>query len=152
MVIKQIAVEAWEEPDLTVEVTCGPGTYIRSLAHDLGQVLGCGATLIELTRTRSGRFTIQEAISLDAFADAVAEGDAARYVRPMSTALTELRAVPVSSEDVLRLVHGLAITCESEPHPAAGYALAADGSVAAILAYDAASHVWRPRKVFAQPC
>src|SRR4051812_10469076 len=45
-------------------VVCSPGTYIRSLAHDLGQALGCGAHLIQLRRTRSGRFTEADSVSL----------------------------------------------------------------------------------------
>lgn len=52
-------------PMLEIEVTCSKGTYIRSLAHDMGQFLGCGAHLFELSRTRSGPFLLQECISQD---------------------------------------------------------------------------------------
>lgn len=50
-------------PHLEIEVDCSKGTYIRTLAHDIGQALGCGAHLIELTRIRSGSFTLEECIS-----------------------------------------------------------------------------------------
>lgn len=49
-------------PDLEIEVKCSKGTYIRTLAHDIGKLLGCGAHLSELKRTRSGNFHINECI------------------------------------------------------------------------------------------
>lgn len=49
-------------PHLTLEVKCSKGTYIRSIAHDLGRLLGCGAHLIDLTRTRSGEFSLNACI------------------------------------------------------------------------------------------
>lgn len=51
--------------DFTLRVVCSKGTYVRTLCHDLGQALGCGATMTALRRTRVGRFSIQEAVSLD---------------------------------------------------------------------------------------
>lgn len=53
---------SYEYPYLTIEVDCSKGTYIRSLAHDIGQSLGCGAHLSSLTRLRSGSFTLGECI------------------------------------------------------------------------------------------
>lgn len=55
----------WQLPDLQLRVTCSSGTYIRSLAHDLGQMLGCGGHLVGLRRERVGRFTLDQAIPLD---------------------------------------------------------------------------------------
>lgn len=52
-------------PFVTLEVSCSRGTYIRSLCADIGRALGCGAHLVELSRTRSGKFTIQQALSLE---------------------------------------------------------------------------------------
>ncbi|HET6615025.1 MAG TPA: tRNA pseudouridine(55) synthase TruB [Dehalococcoidia bacterium] len=62
-----------ERAEATIEVDCGKGTYIRSLAHDAGQALGCGAHLTALRRTRSGGFGIEEAHTRDAIARAAAE-------------------------------------------------------------------------------
>jgi len=72
--IYRIDVLEWRSPDLNIDVACAPGTYIRSLAHDLGQRLGCGAHLAGLVRTRSGHFSLDEAITLQALADAAAQG------------------------------------------------------------------------------
>ncbi len=58
-------------PDVAFRVHCSKGTYIRSLVHDFGQALGCGAHLIELRRTRSGPYCVQQAWTLEALAEAL---------------------------------------------------------------------------------
>jgi len=60
-------------PHLRLEIDCGSGTYIRSIARDLGQTLGCGALMSELERTAVGHFTLQQAVSIDQlYADSIA--------------------------------------------------------------------------------
>jgi tRNA pseudouridine55 synthase len=59
--IDTFEVDASRFPEVDFRIVCSKGTYIRSLAHDLGQALGCGGTLITLRRTRSGEFSIQDA-------------------------------------------------------------------------------------------
>jgi tRNA pseudouridine55 synthase len=61
----QIKLIRYQYPMLEIEVSCSKGTYIRSLAHDIGHALTCGAHLFELTRTRSGSFHLNECISQD---------------------------------------------------------------------------------------
>jgi len=63
--ISEIKLLDYQWPDVTFEVTCSSGTYIRSLAHDLGEKLGCGAYLTELRRTRIGEHRIEDARKLD---------------------------------------------------------------------------------------
>lgn len=55
----------WQPPRLTLDITCSSGTYIRSIAHDLGQTLHCPAHLSALTRTRVGKFIIENCIKID---------------------------------------------------------------------------------------
>ena len=69
--IKELELLAFEAPVVRIRVLCSKGTYIRSLAHDLGQKCGCGAYLSGLQRTRSGAFTLQEAYTMDGFRAAV---------------------------------------------------------------------------------
>jgi len=59
----QIKLIRYHYPMLEIEVNCSKGTYIRSLAHDIGQILTCGAHLFELIRTRSGTFHLSECVS-----------------------------------------------------------------------------------------
>jgi tRNA pseudouridine55 synthase len=61
-------------PRVTITVTCGRGTYIRSLAADIGKALGCGAHIAELRRLRTGLFTLAQAVSIEGFADLVKQG------------------------------------------------------------------------------
>ncbi len=133
---------------LTIEVTCGPGTYIRSLTHDLGQALGCGAVLTRLTRLRSSQFAIGEAVELDALAEAARSGDLSRYLHPIEAALEKLTRVPVDADEINRLTHGQFIPCPVPPTVETGFAVDAQNTVVAILAYTAAQAAWRPDKVF----
>jgi tRNA pseudouridine55 synthase len=147
--IERISLLSWQPPDLALEIACGPGTYVRSLVHDLGQALGCGATLIELTRVRSGHFTIDEAITLEHLAEAATAGQPGRYLRPVSEALSGLVPLEVDDASTRRLIHGQSLPCPVPPAGPLGYAKSASGAVLAILTYDGEEQVWRPRKVFA---
>jgi tRNA pseudouridine55 synthase len=137
----------WDPPNLTIEVTCGSGTYIRSLIHDLGQALGCGAALAGLIRLRSGRFTVEEAISIETLAEAVMSGQLSRYLHPVEIALSELVRVAVDDQAVSQLRHGQAISCPIAPDAPGGYAIGPDGGVVAVLKYDSGRQQWRPDKV-----
>jgi len=70
-------------PFVTLEVTCGRGTYIRSLCADIGQALGCGAHLVELRRYRSGKFTAAQALSLDDLSRLADQGKAGERIIPL---------------------------------------------------------------------
>jgi tRNA pseudouridine55 synthase len=146
-------------PLLTLEVACSPGTYIRSLAHDLGRSLGSGAYLSSLVRLKSGRFSFEDAVSLSRLEEAFLEGDAARYVLPVDEALLDWPALIVGQEDARRITQGLPV--EGEPPPAEregalkrtlrahcrAYSL--EGDFLAILAYRPEVGQWWPNKVFA---
>ncbi|WP_372932059.1 tRNA pseudouridine(55) synthase TruB [Mariniphaga sediminis] len=67
IVIQKIDVESFELPYVTIRVVCSKGTYIRALARDIGEELGCGAYLTGLRRTRIGEFNVEEALSIDFF-------------------------------------------------------------------------------------
>lgn len=65
--IEKLELKNFNEETQTAEllIACSKGTYIRSIAHDLGQNLGCGAHLIKLTRTKAGKFTVEKSVQLD---------------------------------------------------------------------------------------
>lgn len=153
--IHQIELLAWQSPRLTIDVTCDPGTYIRSLARDLGAALGCGGALAGLRRLRSGQFGIEDAVGLEALAEASQAGQLSRFLHPIRAALYDLTPVIVDTEAAARLAHGQPILGPANPATDAGYALTADGAVVAILRRDAASDIaaashcqWWPKKVF----
>jgi tRNA pseudouridine55 synthase len=66
--IHRIAIVGWQEAELVLDVTCSKGTYIRTLAEDIGTALGCGAHLSALRRTGSGSLDVRDAIAIDALA------------------------------------------------------------------------------------
>jgi tRNA pseudouridine55 synthase len=76
-------------------IECAAGTYIRSLAHDMGAALGCGAHLAEIVRTAVGEFTLDQATKLEELERAAKESDLPRYVIPLERLLPELPSVTV---------------------------------------------------------
>jgi tRNA pseudouridine55 synthase len=96
--VKQLAVKNLAANKLTILVECTAGTYIRSIAHDLGQRLGCGALLSCLRRTHSGEYSIAEARTLDQLATLAAEHRLAEALIPMPNMLP---AMPSEHFDLL---------------------------------------------------
>ena len=95
-----------EGPRARFSVECAAGTYIRSLAHDMGLRLGCGAHLAEIVRTAVGEFTLDRAIRLDDFARAAQSGQAPQWIVPLGNLLTELPRVSVLPFIERRVRHG----------------------------------------------
>jgi tRNA pseudouridine55 synthase len=85
-------------PWMTFRVVCSPGTYIRSLAHDLGELLGCGAHLTALRRTQSGDFRIENAEPLDICS--------ASDIIPIESLLSSVPVIEVSETEETRVLHG----------------------------------------------
>jgi tRNA pseudouridine55 synthase len=107
--VDRFEIEAFEPgpyPEATVLVECGSGTYIRSLAADLGTALGGCAHLGELRRLRVGSFTLDESRPL---ADIEAAPDDA--VLPLTTAMRDLERVDVDTEQERAVTHGVAVAC-----------------------------------------
>ncbi|MBD2257056.1 tRNA pseudouridine(55) synthase TruB [Pseudanabaena sp. FACHB-2040] len=105
--VKQIEVLDWqpgEFPELTVAIACGPGTYIRSIARDLGQVLGPGATLAHLLRTHSNGFDLAQSLTLDALKDQAEAGTLT--LLPPDDALSYLPALDLAGEIAVRWRQG----------------------------------------------
>jgi tRNA pseudouridine55 synthase len=155
---RQVEIDAielldWSSPTLVAEVTCAPGTYIRSLAHDLGQCLGSGAHLAALVRLSSGRFGLEDAVSLARLDEAFQHGQEDRYLLPVDEALLDWPAIIVSAEDGRRIAQGQSIQADPPGGRENGDGLcraySLDGDFLAIMTYHAPSQRWRPRKVFA---
>jgi tRNA pseudouridine55 synthase len=106
--IDSIDVLGYEYPDLEVTVTCGKGTYIRSIARDLGEKIGCGAYVRTLQRQRVGPFTLEQAVSLQM------DGTAARArLLPAGLAVAELPRLVLPRNERERLRNGQPIPLSS---------------------------------------
>lgn len=131
----------WSPPEGTLEVTCSAGTYIRSLAYDIGAALGVGAHLSGLTRTRSGVFLLENAVKLDVL---LAAHDATFLTSP-EQALTDFPRVDLTDAEADHLIHGRTIPSkEADGITAMGYN--PHGRLLAVL--ESRDERWHPAKVF----
>jgi len=141
-------------PLLTLEVECGKGTYLRSIAHELGQALGCGAYLRNLTRLRYGPFAIDDALTVASLEEAFCLGGWERLLHPMSVALGHCQRLTVGEEVAVKLRQGLSLPSTAVgPIPddascGAACAYTEDNGLVAVLRLDVETQVWHPRKVF----
>ncbi len=148
--IDAIRVVSWLAPTLVIDVECGKGTYIRSLAHDLGERLGSGAHLAALDRTRVGPFTRRHSLTLDALAQAIASGAWSDYLYAPDEALLDLRAAILAPASETRMRHGQPLRWQPSPAGSAAAgplrAYASDGRFLGVLTRAAADE-WHPAKV-----
>ena len=142
----------------TLEVEVGPGTYIRSLAHDLGKRLGCGAHLVELRRSRVGPFREEQAWTLPKLEVLARDGRLDTAVLDPAEALSNLPAVRLGSHGALRVSHGRSISsCDVEgrvPDVPAGQAcrlLGPHGELLGVGVAVAERSQFRPLVVLATP-
>jgi tRNA pseudouridine55 synthase len=138
-------------PLFTIEVDCSKGTYIRSLAYDLGQTLGCGAYLKNLVRLRCGPFNLQNAISLTSFEELVCQGEWSHILHPIDTVLSLLKSVTVDEKGQRDIECGRSITLEISLDQELCRAYSQDGQFLALLHLQKESGLWHPEKVFARP-
>ncbi len=149
--VHRLDVARFEPPELTLDIECGSGTYIRSIGRDLGERLGCGAVMSALSRTRIGPFELSQAIPFDQLrADSLAE-----RLLPCSVAAAHLPAYVCDAEDASKLKHGLGLIPResswlrmSDPHPESFALIDADGTLLAIGGWDRRVPELRPRVNF----
>lgn len=143
--IYRLDLMAWEPPELTLEVLCSPGTYIRALARDLGEALGCGAHLIGLVRLASGDFRLEDAVELDA----VTPERLPDLLLPPDAALRRYPGLHLSQTEARAVLHGRDIPGPppAGDHPPLARAYGPDGQLLAVLEYRPERGVWHPKKV-----
>jgi tRNA pseudouridine55 synthase len=143
--IHRLELVRWKTPNLTLEVTCSPGTYIRSLAHDLGQALECGAYLAGLVRLASGAFRLEDAVAWeDLTSDRLPS-----LVLPMDVALSRYPAFHLDRDATRAVRLGQALPAQSaDQEKDLARAYGPDGEFLAVLEYLPDRNMWHPRKVF----
>ena len=147
-----IDVVDWSSPDLIIDVTCGRGFYMRSLAHDLGEALGCGGHLRELTRTRNSAFHIDEALSLEEAETYFSDGTWDEVIHSPDIAVRSMPAIVVDKGVAERVRNGrplpgaLRIPFEKPGEECRVYG--SDGEFLALMSFDRSAGQWRPKKVF----
>ena len=153
VIVHGITLQDWSPPLLTLDARCGKGFYMRSLAYDLGQALGCGGHMKTLARLKSGAFTVDSALSLDEAEERFADGSWRDAIHSPDVALGNLRALIVGKrlEDMIRNGRSFeASGAASEAQPGERCrAYTADGRFLATVVFDRELRLWKPDKVFA---
>ena len=147
--IHKLDIVGFQSPLVTIEVECGKGTYIRSLAHDLGQILGCGASLKSLVRLRYGPFDIENAVSIPHLEDAFHGGHWEHLVYPLDFVLSTWPAVVVdeATEEIIR--NGAPVALPLEPSGGSHCrSYTANGHFLSVLRFEPEKGQWHPEKVF----
>ncbi|MDD5338834.1 MAG: tRNA pseudouridine(55) synthase TruB [Dehalococcoidales bacterium] len=144
----------YKAPLIELEIECSKGTYIRSLANDLGEKLRCGAYLKSLARTQYGIFSIEDAISLEGLEEAVKSGDWQQYLHPTDSVLQSMDSVTVDETGEAAIKTGSLLNNGETHYNGRGMgqkylrAYGAGGRFLGILVQDKESGAWRPKKVF----
>jgi tRNA pseudouridine55 synthase len=139
----------WDAPEVVIDVYCSSGTYVRSLANDLGKALGTGAYLVGLRRTKSGRFSLRDAVPMRRLQEAFDAGNWYRFLIPAAEALADWPAVELDADQVEMVRHGHRVPAASEQ---TGWArgVSEQGDLVALMEIDEETHEWQPKKVFFQ--
>lgn len=147
--IDAIALQRFEGGVARLTVRCGPGTYIRSLAHDLGAALGCGAHLAALRRTYSAGFSIEDAVTPDLLRAAAHEGRLGDLILAPDRAVERHDALLLGAESTLLLRQGRTLTLEPLRLPRTGDICRAYSVEGAFLGVVRAGPpgAWKPEKV-----
>ena len=149
--IHAIQVLDFSPPSLSLDVECGQGAYMRTLAADLGEVLGCGAHVAQLVRRSCGGFHSEDSVTLEALEEAGA-ANWQQFLQPIDWVLKDLKSITVGRQAEAYLRNGQSINLGG-PAIEAGYlesfrAYSNDGRFLALVRFDRAGNAWQPSKVF----
>jgi tRNA pseudouridine55 synthase len=148
--VHDLAIRAYDPPDIDLEMTVTKGTYVRSIAHDLGEALGVGAHLAALRRTAVGVFTLDKALPLERAIDAFREGWWPQALYTLDHALEGMPALVADAPTEDHMRHGRQF---SGPAGAAGHpeirVYSAGGLFLGTARWDPESRRFQPHRVFA---
>ena len=108
IVVHALDLVAWNSPDAIVAVSCSKGTYVRVLAEDIGEALGCGAHLAALRRTATGGFGIDHSVPFERL-EAMADADRLAALRPASALVADMASLTLDDGDGRRFSQGQAV-------------------------------------------
>ena len=151
--IRCIEVLDFSLPSLLLRVDSGRGAYMRSVAHDLGDALGCGGYLKNLVRLRSGAFGVEETVTISSLQETEDPGAWREHLLPVDYVLLQMKAVAVSPAAERLLRRGQSIALPAHLGSDAGYmerfrAYTRDGRLLGVVRYDKGRNQWRPDRLF----
>lgn len=134
---------SWEQPDIELLISCSAGTYIRSIAHDLGSILNCGGHITALRRTSIGDFYVDESVSLSD----LSQDNWMSHLQPSETAVRHLPRLALSEQESLSLFNGQVVEYQSnQPRDQLVKAYDPHGQFVGIVVLE--DQFWRAKKIF----
>ncbi|MBL8090016.1 MAG: tRNA pseudouridine(55) synthase TruB [Anaerolineales bacterium] len=150
--VHHLEVLEWTPPEVVIDVHCSSGTYVRSLANDLGKKLGCGAYLVGLRRTKSGKFTLRDATPLRKLQEAFNAGNWYQFLIPAAEALADWPSVELNPDEVEGVRHGHRVKAkEADTVNEKVRGISTQGELVALMELTVqadGSKEWQPKKVF----
>lgn len=148
----EIKLESYEEPFATVFVKCGKGFYMRSLAHDVGDLLGTGAHLKDLRRIRTGPFSLEDCCTLEEAKEILNSGSYKKILRSPDSVLKHLKEVVIDESQITLVRTGQSLSLELNHQAVINNELirvySSEGKFIALLKYNDVFGQWYPKKVF----
>lgn len=144
VIIHALDLLAYDPPLLTLRMSVSSGTYVRSLAHDLGEALGCGGHVVALRRTRVGRFAVADAVALDDLSPL----NIADHLRPPEATVAHLPRAEFTPDEAVLLGHGQWVDAPDGASAGDTAAFEIGGRFLGIVA--AQEGMWRPRKMIGE--
>lgn len=138
-------------PRVKFSVTCSKGTYIRTLCHDIGRRLGCGACMEELLRTRSGQFTLEDSLTLEEIRQCAEQGNLEEHIKDIQEILEDYPVLCCTVEADRLLVNGNSLkeACLTQQSREGWVRMCtSSGSFMGIYQWDPKSFCYRPVKMF----
>lgn len=115
--IDSFIVKSWDGARLEVEIACSKGTYVRTLAHDLGERLGCGAHVVALRRLGAGLLGVDRAVTLETLAELPDPGQRAAWLQPMDAILGTIPSVQLTALATHYLRQGQPVSARHDAVP-----------------------------------
>lgn len=147
--VHRLELRSYDYPQLELDIECGSGTYVRSIGRDLGRLLGCGAVMSGLVRTRIGEFRLENALDL---AVLTRESFSSHCVPPLA-AVAHLPSQVCTADELREIGYGRPIGWRGDGALAAGASVALigpDGQLIAVAEYNPARHLLLPRRQFVE--
>jgi len=134
--------------DFGLKVSCSAGTYIRTLAEDIGKKIGIGAHLAELRRTKAGKLSIENAVTLEKLEEIVKENSLGEILVSMNEAVSHLTEIVLSEDEIAKIKNGVKLRKELKDAKNGDFLRLTDGeNLLAIGFYDEAEKKVQPKMV-----
>ena len=149
--VKSLMLSDWNPPDFKLRIECSSGFYARSLAHDLGQILGCGAHMTSLRRERAGEFDIEDSIPIDELTAGASDDSWARHLLKPDYVLKHFDAICIGDRQAAAFTHGRETVVDQTSSESGEAQVRVYGDTDELLGlgyHDPATGRLRPAKVF----